>query len=185
MSFVKYIQPLIFPQDEGCYVKKSLMENFSRCENPFPPLINIENLHRSSAVNIYRAIAVVMTETPIPEVVRHLNFGRGRWMCHVGKMPCETADCLLTLLIVTVVLRSVSKTIRIIVKAVFDVENSSSILPTLIQNVWWINLPKYMFISRHQNAGENRNRKIANKLDENMADFKYLGATSNNSNLYW
>jgi hypothetical protein len=36
---------------------------------------------------------------------------------------------------------------------------------------------KYMLLSRHHNAGRNRNRKICNRLFENVAEFKYLGIT--------
>jgi hypothetical protein len=32
---------------------------------------------------------------------------------------------------------------------------------------------KYMLLSRHQNAGQNRNMKIANRSFENVAQFKY------------
>jgi hypothetical protein len=34
---------------------------------------------------------------------------------------------------------------------------------------------KYMLLSRHQNAGENRDIKIANRSCENVPPFKYLG----------
>jgi hypothetical protein len=42
---------------------------------------------------------------------------------------------------------------------------------------------KYMFLSRHQNVGQNRDVKIANKSFENVAQFKYLGTTVTNQNL--
>jgi hypothetical protein len=31
-----------------------------------------------------------------------------------------------------------------------------------------------MLLSRHQNAGQNHDKKIANRAFENMAQFKYL-----------
>jgi hypothetical protein len=37
---------------------------------------------------------------------------------------------------------------------------------------------KYMLISRQQNAGQNRNIKIANTLFENVSQFKCLGTTT-------
>jgi hypothetical protein len=42
---------------------------------------------------------------------------------------------------------------------------------------------KYMLISRHQNVGQNREIKIANRLFENVSQFKYLGTTVTNQNL--
>jgi hypothetical protein len=35
---------------------------------------------------------------------------------------------------------------------------------------------KYMLLSRHQNAGQSHDIKIANKCFENVAKFRYLGA---------
>jgi hypothetical protein len=40
-----------------------------------------------------------------------------------------------------------------------------------------------MLLSRHQNAGQNRDIKIANRSFENVSQFKYLGATVPNQNL--
>jgi hypothetical protein len=42
---------------------------------------------------------------------------------------------------------------------------------------------KYMLLSRHQNVGQNRDIKIANRLFENVSQFKYLGMTVTNQNL--
>jgi hypothetical protein len=42
---------------------------------------------------------------------------------------------------------------------------------------------KYIFLSHHQNAGENHNIKTANRSFENEAQFKYLGTTVKNQNL--
>jgi hypothetical protein len=40
-----------------------------------------------------------------------------------------------------------------------------------------------MLLSRHQNAGQNRDIKISNRLLENVSQFKYLGTTVINQNL--
>jgi hypothetical protein len=40
-----------------------------------------------------------------------------------------------------------------------------------------------MLLSRHQNAGQNQNIKIADRSFENVAQFKYLGTTVTNQNL--
>jgi hypothetical protein len=42
---------------------------------------------------------------------------------------------------------------------------------------------KYMLLSRHQNVGQNREIKIANRSFKNVSQFKYLGATVTNQNL--
>jgi hypothetical protein len=42
---------------------------------------------------------------------------------------------------------------------------------------------KYMLLSRHQNVGRNWDIKIANRLFENVSQFKYLGTTVTNQNL--
>jgi hypothetical protein len=40
-----------------------------------------------------------------------------------------------------------------------------------------------MLLSRHQNVGQNRDIKIANRLFENVSQYKYLGTTVTNQNL--
>jgi hypothetical protein len=40
-----------------------------------------------------------------------------------------------------------------------------------------------MLLSRHQNAGQNQDIKIANRLFENVSQFKHLG-TVTNQNLF-
>jgi hypothetical protein len=42
---------------------------------------------------------------------------------------------------------------------------------------------KYMLLSHHQNASQNRDIKITNRLLENVSQFKYLGTTLTNQNL--
>jgi ribosomal protein S2 len=42
---------------------------------------------------------------------------------------------------------------------------------------------KYMLLSRHQNAGQNHDIKIANRCFENVAKFRYSGTTITNQNL--
>jgi hypothetical protein len=42
---------------------------------------------------------------------------------------------------------------------------------------------KYMLLFRHQNAGQNRHLKIANRSLENVLQFKYLGTTVKNQDL--
>jgi hypothetical protein len=42
---------------------------------------------------------------------------------------------------------------------------------------------KDMFISRHQNVGQNRDIKIANRSFENVPRFKYFGTTVTDQNL--
>jgi hypothetical protein len=48
-----------------------------------------------------------------------------------------------------------------------------------------INIEKtqYMLLSHHQNAGQNWDTKIANRLFENMSQFKYFGTTVTKQNL--
>jgi hypothetical protein len=41
---------------------------------------------------------------------------------------------------------------------------------------------KYMLLSRHQNAGKNREIKTASRWFENMAYFKYVGWNFNSGN---
>jgi hypothetical protein len=42
---------------------------------------------------------------------------------------------------------------------------------------------KYMLLSRHENAGENHDIKIAARCFENVSQFRYLGTTITNQNL--
>jgi hypothetical protein len=42
---------------------------------------------------------------------------------------------------------------------------------------------KYMLLSRHQNVGQNRDIKTANRSFENVSQSKYLGMTVTNQNL--
>jgi hypothetical protein len=42
---------------------------------------------------------------------------------------------------------------------------------------------KYMLLSHHQNVGQNRDIKIANRSFENVSQFKHLGTTVTNPNL--
>jgi hypothetical protein len=39
---------------------------------------------------------------------------------------------------------------------------------------------KYMLLSHHQNVGQNREIKIANRSFENVSHFKYFGTTVTN-----
>jgi hypothetical protein len=41
----------------------------------------------------------------------------------------------------------------------------------------------YMFLSCHQDAGQNHDMKICNRSFENVEQFKYLGTTVTNQNL--
>jgi hypothetical protein len=42
---------------------------------------------------------------------------------------------------------------------------------------------KYMLLSRHQNAGQNRDIKTVSRFFEHVAKFKYVGTTVTNRNL--
>jgi hypothetical protein len=42
---------------------------------------------------------------------------------------------------------------------------------------------KYLLLSRHQNVGQNRDIKIANRAFKNVSQFKYFGTTVTNQNL--
>jgi hypothetical protein len=42
---------------------------------------------------------------------------------------------------------------------------------------------KYVLLSRHQNAGQNQDIKVANRSFENVSQFKHLGRTVTNQNL--
>jgi hypothetical protein len=42
---------------------------------------------------------------------------------------------------------------------------------------------KYMLLSRRQNAGQNRDIKIAGRSFENVTQFRYLGTAVTNQNL--
>jgi hypothetical protein len=52
----------------------------------------------------------------------------------------------------------------------------------LFKTTLWKPQILYM-LSRHKNAGQNRNIKIADKFFENVAQFKYLATTVTNQNL--
>jgi hypothetical protein len=43
---------------------------------------------------------------------------------------------------------------------------------------------EYILLSRHQNVGRSRDIKIANRSSENVSQFKYLGTTVTNQNLF-
>jgi hypothetical protein len=59
---------------------------------------------------------------------------------------------------------------------------------TLI-DISWVGLEinveeaKYMLLSPHQNVGQNRDKKLVNRLFENVLQFRYLGITVTNQNL--
>jgi hypothetical protein len=42
---------------------------------------------------------------------------------------------------------------------------------------------KHKLLSRHQNAGQNHDIKLANRCFENVAKFRYWGTTITNQNL--
>jgi hypothetical protein len=42
---------------------------------------------------------------------------------------------------------------------------------------------KHMLLSLHQNVGQNRDIKVANRSFENVSQFRYLGTTVTNQNL--
>jgi hypothetical protein len=44
---------------------------------------------------------------------------------------------------------------------------------------------KYLLASRHQNAIQNQDIKIANSTFENVSQLKYVGTTVTNQNLIW
>jgi virulence-associated protein VapD len=46
-----------------------------------------------------------------------------------------------------------------------------------------VKITKHMLVSRHQNAGRDRDLKIANRSFENVSQSKYLGTTVTNQNL--
>jgi hypothetical protein len=46
-----------------------------------------------------------------------------------------------------------------------------------------VNAEKTKYLSCHQNAGQNRDMKIANRSFENVEQFRYLGTTETNKNL--
>jgi hypothetical protein len=64
-------------------------------------------------------------------------------------------------------------------------KNTEALIDASKEVVLEINVEKtkYVFLSRHQNAGQNRNIKVANRLLENVSQFKYLGTTVTNQNL--
>jgi hypothetical protein len=64
-------------------------------------------------------------------------------------------------------------------------KNTKSLIDTSKEVGLEINIEKtkYMLLSRHQIAGQNRDIKIANRSFENVSQFKYLGRTVTNQNL--
>jgi hypothetical protein len=60
---------------------------------------------------------------------------------------------------------------------------------TLIDASKWVGLEinvektKHMLLSRHHNAGQNRDIKIANRSFEDVSQFKYLEITASNKHL--
>jgi hypothetical protein len=63
-------------------------------------------------------------------------------------------------------------------------ENREILLGTSRDVVLEINAEKtkYIFMSRHQTSGENKNTRIANESFKNVPKFKYLGTTLTNQN---
>jgi hypothetical protein len=47
-----------------------------------------------------------------------------------------------------------------------------------------MNVDKTMLLCRHQNAGQNRDIILANRSFENVPQFRYLGTTVTNQNLF-
>jgi hypothetical protein len=64
-------------------------------------------------------------------------------------------------------------------------KNTETLIDTSNEGGLEINVEKtkYMLLSRHQNAGQNRGIELANRWFENVLPFKYLGTTVTNQNL--
>jgi ribosomal protein S16 len=69
-------------------------------------------------------------------------------------------------------IKTIKKNTEILTEAGKEVDVDVNVLKT-----------KYMLMSRHQNAGQDHNKKRANRSFENVGHFKYLGMTVTNQNL--
>jgi hypothetical protein len=53
----------------------------------------------------------------------------------------------------------------------------------VIKSFYEVEKNKYMLLSHHQNVGQNRDIKAANRSFENVSQLKYLGTTVTNQDL--
>jgi hypothetical protein len=70
--------------------------------------------------------------------------------------------------------------IQVLLCANTEILNDASTEVCLETNV---DKTKYMLLSRHQNVGQNRDIKIANRSFENVSQFKYLETTVTSQNV--